>query len=257
MGSWSGGSAPRSAVPGADDELRNELVGAIRHAAANDPRTLQVRVGPSELGGPCDRRLAMRMCGVKQVNRVADPWPSTVGTAIHAWLQGAMESENTRLGFRRWITEHRVWADPMLGGTSDLFDTTSGTVVDWKTVGETRFRELKSSALAPDGYMIQANIYGMGWENAGFRVKHVALAMLPRAGNVRDMIFFRSPYDRAIGQRAVNRLYSVGAGVRQLREQAGREDVWDLIPGVEDHCGWCPFFRRGAASVSGEGCPGV
>ena len=36
--------------------------------------------------GYCDRQVVSKMCGEPVTNHVADPWPSVVGTAVHAWL---------------------------------------------------------------------------------------------------------------------------------------------------------------------------
>jgi len=65
----------------------------IRGAIANHPRSLQKRIGPSEIGTPCDRRIGYKLLGQEE-NPRGDAWKPTVGTAVHGWLEKALEDAN-------------------------------------------------------------------------------------------------------------------------------------------------------------------
>lgn len=96
-----------------------ELREIIEWHGNHSPRNLQVALGPSELGVPCDRQVAGKMAGIPTTNHVVDPWPSIVGTAGHAWLDKAFKAENARHGLR-WVPENRVTPHPDHPGTADL-----------------------------------------------------------------------------------------------------------------------------------------
>lgn len=247
-------------MPGEGHPVREALSDVIRWASSDDARSQQVAVGPSELGSPCERRLAMRMAGVVPVNRSSDPWPSIVGTAIHAQLREFFELDNRRnlmAGLRqRWITERRVSPSPVLNGSSDLYDLATATVIDWKTVGDGKLPQVIKEGPSM-GYQRQIQLYGLGYHRLGYQVNSVALAFLPRAGRLSSLTYYEWPFNPAMAQETLDRAYRIGAQVVGLQRQFGPE-IWDRIPGdTKDHCGWCPFFRRQATSVSSEGCPGV
>jgi hypothetical protein len=73
------------------------------------------------------------MARVPATNHVVDPWPSIVGTAIHAWMADAFTAANERYGLR-WVAEHRVTPHPDHPGTADLYDALEQAVVDHKGV---------------------------------------------------------------------------------------------------------------------------
>ena len=247
-------------VAGASHPMRTELIDLIRFADRTAVRSQQMRIGPSEIGDGCDRRLGMRIAGVKAVNRTSDPWPAIVGTAMHDWLKRCMDKDNAKLVAAgrppRWIVEHRVEADQLLVGTSDVYDTVTQTVIDWKSMGDTAKKRLAEHGPS-GGYQVQINTYGLGFLRAGFPVQRVALMFLPRAGKLSDARYFEWPFDPAMAQRAIERVYAVGRGVLGLRQQTGVDDVWQQVPADPTAlCGWCPFFLRGATAASSRGCPG-
>ena len=100
--------------------------------AGQAPRTLQRHLGPSELGVECDRQVVGKMAGHPHTNHVSDPWPSIVGTAVHAWLADNFLIDNQAKGVLRWITETRVTPHPDHPGTGDLYDAVEQSVGDWK-----------------------------------------------------------------------------------------------------------------------------
>lgn len=111
-----------------------ELRSVINRQAARAPRSLQVQLGPSEVGSQCHRQVVGKLAGVPRTNHVSDPWPSIVGTAVHSWLAKAFEDENAREGILRWVTEAAVTPAPGLTGHADLYDAAESAVVDHKGI---------------------------------------------------------------------------------------------------------------------------
>ena len=76
------------------DILATELFGIIEEAIAQQPRTLQTSIGPSEIGNPCDRRIGYKLAGIQPVNGLgAVNWKAFVGTAVHEILADIMGRE--------------------------------------------------------------------------------------------------------------------------------------------------------------------
>ena len=113
-----------------------ELRRVLTEHAERAPRSLQLHLGPSELGVPCDRQVAGKMAGLPRTNHVADPWPSIRGTALHAYAADAFTADNRRRGLIRWVAEQRVTPHPDHPGTADLYDAAEQAVVDHKFLGE-------------------------------------------------------------------------------------------------------------------------
>jgi LAGLIDADG-like domain len=112
----------------------HELKGVITRQATLAPRSRQVHLGPSELGIACDRAVVGKLAGLPRTNHVSDPWPSIVGTAVHAWLAQAFLDDNARERMLRWVTETRVIPHPEHPGTADLYDAYEAAVVDHKGI---------------------------------------------------------------------------------------------------------------------------
>src|SRR3954462_8033450 len=125
------------------ERLREEIVAMIidRHRAT--PRHQQKSLGPSEIGHPCARKLASGILDMPAPNPQWDPLPSIIGTATHTWLETAADLANANLGRERWLTETKVHPAAWLSGSCDLYDTDSGTVVDYKVPGANQFDLLR------------------------------------------------------------------------------------------------------------------
>ena len=87
-----------------------DLRSVIEWAITNDPRSLQVQIGPSGIGNACDRCLVHTLAGHTTVEHVV-PWLPTVGKAVHTWLSGAILRHWVCQGDdapQRFLTDHRV-----------------------------------------------------------------------------------------------------------------------------------------------------
>lgn len=236
-------------------ELR-EIAVRTQHRS---PRSTQRQLGPSELGHVCDRLVVGKMTGQPITNHVPSPWPSIVGTAVHAWLAAAFERENEINQFERWLTERRVAADPLYPGTADLYDSHEFALVDHKVLGPTTLARVKSQAGPPWYYIIQMLIYAAGYRNAGYRVDRVVLAAWPRTEPTLDSLYcWELTHVPARDDEILRQVFAITAARRQVANDilAGRRRIEDVrrIPG--DECFFCLQYRPQSALDGGPGCPG-
>lgn len=226
---------------------RLDLIDAIGQAITQHPRSLQPEIGPSEVGDRCARRLGYKLLGYRTINTNADAaWKPTIGTAVHAWL------EQVFAGDHRWLTEHRVYPDDELlpvGGSCDLFDTLTGTVIDFKIVGPYMLAKYRDKGPSHE-YRVQAHLYGLGYENEGAEVDHVAILFLPRDGDLHSAYLWTEPYNWTVADAALDRL----SMIKHNAEKYG-DAVLDKLPTASAYCRTCPFLRVGSTNLS-QGCPG-
>lgn len=244
-----------SSPVGAQGSISDTLQRVVRDAAATLPRTLQTAVGPSEMGDDCARRLTYRLLGLPGTNGNGDPWPSIVGTAVHAWLAEAFTNENTRLGRVRWLAEQRVYMTDGISGTCDLFDLQDMAVIDNKILGTTSMQKIKRGEI-PDRYKVQINLYGYGFARLGLPVRTVALACYPRGGWLDGLHVWSEPYDASIAEAALDRFANLTTAAYVLQLDDLDSPLWSLIPHTPSSaCAWCPMWRPGQP-VDAAGCPG-
>jgi hypothetical protein len=250
----SGAAVPADAVPTVAEVneeveqarvLTGQLIRAVRDYSANRPRSLQTRIGPSEIGTPCLRQLAYKVAGQPAVNSGGgDPWPSFVGTATHASLEqvfGALQG---------WAVEQRIVVDPdvlgyPLAGNADLIRLLGGiVVVDHKVVGADTMRKAKANG--PAGYYrTQAHSYAHGLIAAGVPVEYVAIAYWPRSGRLSGLHVWLERYRQDVVDLALTKLDAV----RQLHSLLG-SDLFAHLPVAEHYCDSCPFYRSGSGDPS-------
>jgi hypothetical protein len=180
-----------------DEELLTDIKELISYAASQAPRSLQKALGPSQVGHPCPRRLALGMRGVRGHNTGGDPLASIVGRAVHTWLEGAIAIANERLGRERWLSEAKVSVTDGLDGTCDLYDRDTKSVLDWKCPGASRFKKYTTYGPSP-AYRGQVHMYGRGYIRKGLEVEKVGIVWIPRAGTLRQTKLWREPYNPAL-----------------------------------------------------------
>lgn len=165
------------------------LRGVITRQATMAPRSQQVHLGPSEIGATCDRQVVSKLVRAPRTNNISDPWPSIVGTAVHAWLAQAFNDDNGRDRMLRWITEARVTPHPDYPGSADLYDAQEAAVIDHKVLGATSLAKVKSPTGPSRRYRVQLLLYGAGYRALGLPVKRVVLAAYPRTAASLDSMF--------------------------------------------------------------------
>lgn len=220
--------SPAAQAAAADETgLRSPIIHAIHDYANSRPRSLQLAVGPSQVGTPCSRQLAFQVAEREQSRDLHDPWPSIVGTAVHAWLADAMEYANAQALLagqpQPWHIERRVDVGLGLRGSCDVFHEPTGTVIDWKILGDTQHRKYSNEGPS-ETYRVQAHCYGLGYFRAGFTVERVAIGLFGRAKRLSDLYIWSEPFDLNVALRALKRLQTVqqvvDAGIDPLQVPA-------------------------------------
>lgn len=241
----------------------SELRTIVTDHARRAPRNVQVHLGPSEIGVECDRQVVGKLLQLPTTNHVSDPWPSIVGTAVHAWLADCFTAYNSRYSDNRFLAEFRVVPHPEHSGTADLYDSRHRAVTDHKVLGPTSRAKVTSGNL-PIKYVIQLLLYARGYRNLGLPVDRVALAAYPRTESSLSGLYVwdreYTPEDDALIDKTFQRMDQ-----RKLYAHAVRNQVIGIadVPTHPDdtECYFCPFYRpeSSGSSVpySGVGCPGT
>lgn len=228
---------------------------AYSNRRTKDNRSAQTTLGPSEIGTPCDRRLALTVMGVPPVNPGGDGWAAFVGTCTHGGMESVYRWADAGTG--RYAVEIRLTFGSVLVpyGTSDLLDRKEGDIVDWKVMGEYSLKKFKAEGPS-DTYRIQAHTYGYGAEQAGEKVRRVNIVGLPRAGSSLDsMHVWSEPYDRDVAKQAIARVEAIYARTQQLAVETGalaEDSTADLLRRGREfdtatpyECRFCPFYLKG------------
>lgn len=233
--------------------VADDIIDAIADYDANRPRSIQTTIGPSEIGTPCDRRLAHKLAGTPSSNDRGLSWRPFVGTSVHVELKEALRRRDPE-GWR-WQTESTVYVGDIDGqeitGHCDVYDAVTATVIDYKVVGPTTLRDARANGPRP-AYRVQVHTYGRGWALRGFPVDTVAILYLPAAGEIRDRVFWHTPYDESVALAALARADRIAKAVRLV----GIGMVAPSLPTVDDYCEHCPIFRAGATDLTRQ-CPGA
>lgn len=241
-----------------------ELFYAYDNRKTDDNRSAQVTLGPSEIGTPCDRRLAMSLLGIPAVNPGGDGWAAFVGTCVHAGLAEMFMWADAGTG--RFAVEQRLTFpnEHVPRGTADLLDRTLCMVDDHKAQGRWSLDKLKTQGIPP-GYRVQLHTYGYGMRLKGETVDYVALISWPReASNLADMYAVIEPYDPQIARDALERVDGIAAEIKMhetVRAQWAGLDINAHKLGiakefpVADDCRFCAHYAPGDPDMT-RGCNG-
>lgn len=223
----------------------------IEHDITTAPRSLQVALGPSEIGNACDRCLIHRLAGTPEAAEVAPPWLPYVGTAVHSALEVTfMRHVIDRLGAGvdagdEWLTETAVNVGDLRGqpviGHADLFHVPTGTVIDFKVTGSTTLKKVRADGSGASlTYQRQIHLYGRGLAARGYPVRSVAIAFLPRNGmTLAQTRLFTAPYDEQVAIDALARagqfatwldLFGADAVLAGAAPHTGHEFTCDRMP---------------------------
>jgi hypothetical protein len=234
------------------EDTHADHVDVIASAITGAPRSMQKRIGPSEIGHPCTRRIAYRVAGVEAVNDGAS-WRPTVGTAVHSWLADAFAQANRDADAARYLIELSVEVGNGITGTVDLYDRAAALVNDWKVVSPTALKKYSVNGPGPQ-YRTQIHLYARGLANRGLAVKTVAITFLPNSGELHEAVFWSEPYDEQVATAALERL----ATVQSLTDAAGAAAA-PLMPidgAAPNWCRYCPFYLPASTDLTAA-CPGA
>lgn len=237
-----------------------EMFYAYTNRNASDNRSAQKTLGPSEIGSPCERQIAMKLLGIPPVNP-QEGWAPFVGTAVHAELARMFEWANGA-GSGRFVVEMPLSFGSGLvpKGTGDLLDRVLCIFMDHKLMGRYSLSKLVKEGPSPV-YRAQVHTYGYGAELAGEKVKYVAIIGWPRQESSLDNLYVHvEPYDRQIALDALKRVERIAASVREIRRPDGLGDTPSAMSTAQafpagDDCKWCPFYLKADKEMR-RGCPG-
>jgi hypothetical protein len=250
--------APACPEPALAKAIRDEFLTILCWAEANRGRSLQVHLGPSELGTECDRQLAYRIMGSTGPNLdMADPWYAFVGSAIHSRMQESVERYQEAHPYAlRWAIEQYIQADPLISGHADY--NRDQILLDVKSAGKTVMTEVKRSI--PHKYRVQGNTYAKGLRDTGRDIRYIVFVFVPRDGKLRDMVVWAEPYDEALALASIARPYRIRDLMVSL-DVVNQPLNWEKIPAKPDYmgCQYCPMWQKYAGpgvGADGTACPG-
>lgn len=240
-----------------DDIYRSELLQIMQAKIDEHPRSHQVQIGPSEIGG-CETKVAWKLAYGGDGDRIGG-WAAFRGTLIHAWLDETFKGAKRFMpdGSQRFFSDMHL--DPIIadvnGGTLDLYDLLYETVIDWKCPGDWTVKAVRGGQWS-EGYYIQAQVYGYGLRRMGYPVRRVALAVIPACGDdlhsmAKGTILATWPYDEQLAKDALANVQRIQAMI----DLAGPAKVLEVLPKRSDFCSSCPAFV--GSSDRRATCPGV
>lgn len=229
-------------VPASRRDVLADYVDVIERSIAAHPRSLQKRIGPSEIGIDCERRLIHKIAGDDEPADTRIPWKPALGTAMHTQLEEWFNADNARYDpIQRWVCEDRVdvgeLGDTHITGSTDLFDTFTYTVLDHKIVGNSTLQKYRTHGPSRQ-YRTQAHLYGRGWVRRGYPVQRVAICFLPREAEWSKRYLWTEAYDEQVALNALNRLNMLAG----LIEVVGKEQALAAYDPCDDI--WCPWCKQ-------------
>lgn len=241
-------------------QYARELRQIVIDYANRSERNLQSHLGPSEIGHPCHRQVAGKLALLPPLNHVSDPWPSIMGVAGHAWMEGAFGAAN-QPGAIRFLTERKVnpgGAFATHPGTGDGYDAATESVLDWKFLGKTSMRKLREQG-APRHYFVQTLLYRRGFLALGLPVRRVALVAWPRTESSLDGMYVWEHIVTDEDERFLDEVIAPELAYRKQWAAAlvtGAAQLTDVPADTVDECHFCPFYRPQTARDGGPGCAG-
>lgn len=176
--------------------IKETLITKLTDGDKAKPRSVQVQVGPSEIGG-CATKVWHRINGTEVTNPDTLRLAAIMGTAIHAMI------ENVFAGDPRYLIETEVAVGDIMGHV-DLIDTETHTIWDWKTTTKNSL-----SYFGSEQQRLQVHLYGWLANANGIKVEHVGLVAIARDGNENDIVEMVEPYNEQIALSAVAKFYSI------------------------------------------------
>lgn len=207
------------------------LIKALHEKENKRPRSTQVQVGPSELGG-CRRKVWYKLNNQPETNFNEMKLAAIMGTAIHTTIESALANN------KEVMLESTVEYNGMKAHV-DCFVPSTGDVIDWKTV------KTKNLAYFPSlQQRWQVHTYGYLIEQSGLgKVHNVHLVAIPRDGDERDVKVHSEKYDSSIALEALDWL----AGVKESQTP----------PEPEKDENYCKFYCKYYDSSGEMGCVGL
>lgn len=186
-----------------------DLLTVIESFSVTD-RGRQTQIGVSEIGMQCQRCVIRKLANLPKTLEVGS-WRAQLGTYVHAGLAEEFESrfaDSGKVLIEQSLTVH-TYKDFVLRGSCDAFfpNNGRGLVADWKVVGDDTLEAVRAGKIKQQ-YVVQGNLYALGWELLGYGVETVAIMFIPaNKGNLqRDAVPVEFPYDRVVAANALAKI---------------------------------------------------
>lgn len=221
------------------------------------PRSQQTRIGPSEIGRPCDRWVLHKLAGDPEPPR-GPAWKPAIGTALHSQMEDWFNAANPTapggdVSGWTWATEWPVNVGKIgnvdITGHSDLFHIPTGTVIDFKFIGNRQLAKYRLHGPS-EQYRVQAMLYAKGFTdgNDWGPAHRTAIWFIPRDGELSQAYWWEAEYDPHIAAAALGRANRLWAMLQIL----GLDTALAACPVCDDPwCTWCRAERRQAARAAG------
>ncbi|KAA8832726.1 hypothetical protein EM849_03530 [Bifidobacterium tissieri] len=221
----------------------------IEQDIANQPRSLQKTIGPSEMGTDCVHCLAAKLVGWERTPR-PPAWMPYIGTAVHARFEQLFTRLSEQQG-GRYLTEYRVTVGQLfdlhgeaypITGSIDLWDQREHATIDWKIVGNSTLTLAKAHGPSQQ-YRVQASLYGLGLANEQEPPELSCVYFLPRNGQtLADAIPWETKWDPRPGRWALARCQLLVTLLTLIETEYGPDmcDQWiGTLPRSQSHCFDC------------------
>ncbi len=233
--------------PFGDPMYRRELLTYQQNVIDEHPRSSQIQIGPSEVGG-CATKVAWKMTYGGDSDREGG-FAAHKGTLYHEWLDihvFGRDGGPTRMpdGSQRWYSNLKLeevvpWVN---GGTLDLYDRLMQRVIDFKVPGDWTMKSVRDGKLGV-GYYIQSMVYAFALEQQGYPVTSTGLLYIPQCGDelhgiAKGAILKLWHYDRTVALKALGNANRIRAYV----DEVGIAEALEVLPKRSDFCSSCPAF---------------
>lgn len=220
-------------------------------------RSQQKHLGPSEIGHPCDRRLALSLMQAPPVNPGGDGWAAFVGTCVHVGLADMFMWADGDTG--RFATEVPLEFPYAVvpRGTTDCLDRVLCLVLDQKVLGGWSLDKLSTNG-PPEHYRVQVHTYGLGLTLRGERIEKVAIVAWPRERSSLDGLYvWEEDYDASVARTALERASRIGGMVADLTDADAKQkaEMAGTFPIDNSDCRFCKWHKKGAKTLE-MGCDG-
>lgn len=218
-------------------EFGDELIELMQRPSKRD---LQVKIGPSNLGDPCDRCLGFALSGMLPDGPRAPKEPfnlmSWTGTACHQRWERDVSAERWA-GIKQETKVHcgTIKGYGLVSGSADLYSKPHRTLFDMKNKNKAAIKYWMANGIA-QMVRVQIQTYGRGIERAGLPIEEVGIFAVPRDSmSINDVWVYTEPYDPSVSKNAFKRAEKIWKEV-----QAGRFELLKTHP----DCYKCNKFKR-------------
>lgn len=183
--------------------IRDMVISEITQPTQRDK---QKKIGPSEIGNPCEICVARALNNDRHSQSFSlYPW---IGTAVHYFMEKKTFDEEMH---ELRVTVGEIEGYGTIHGTCDmvLTEPDGDAIVDWKVVGLKKIKHYKLNGI-PEQYRYQAMLYGLGAKNFGLDINKIAIVFIPRdSGNVKDIWVHEEQWQPEMAEAALARAKAI------------------------------------------------